>query len=696
MTICHPAAAARRRTVDWLGAALLVLALQCTPGDDASPAAAAASLPPPGPRPAAAVDGLALLVGINDYLPSGREDDFASLAGAENDVARARDLLLGRFGFAAEQILTLVGAEATHERIVRAFHEHLIQRAGPQTRVVFWFSGHGSRVPDASGADGAPRDAGEAVFDNTLVAHDSRAVDPDGGYDLTDDELASLLAALPAEDVLVVTDCCHSGGVLRGGKRAPGVRECRAGTVPLATARLDAFWPKAVALRDDPHGELPAVVQLAACGALEEAGELEHPLGAFGTLTWCLTETLGEVEPKTAWAEVAAIVRARVSGIGTRPGQRVQLVGDGARAVFGGRGRPVPPGYAVDRLGRRSLSIAVGTLHGVNEGAELELRDLGGKPVGTARVVRARTTTCVAEWDGSGEPPAGGLRAVEKALADGQPRLKVAIEDLDGELLDGSPVALAVPPAAADYVLRRHPNGLGLFDRSGRCVRSCAYDPIALATELQREQRFQTLWQGVAAPGRYELELRITPTPADAPEVARWPPARLRPAAGRGVGGVGVVVGAATLGEKTGGALVDLTVVNHSDADLFIVVLSATETREVNVLRGAAEGDGVVRAHGSVRRRVLLGPAAGWPEAQPMLDRYIAVATPRHADFGPFESKATYSPTRGTVDPALPPFLRAALGSARTRGDMDRPAWGIATCDVQLVQPQVYEATQPK
>jgi hypothetical protein len=89
-------------------------------------------------------------------------------------------------------VLVLRDEEATHERVVRAFDEWLIRRAGPDTEVVFWYSGHGSRVPDASSSPASETDG----LDSTLVLYDSRAVDPQGAYDLSDDALYSLLAAL--------------------------------------------------------------------------------------------------------------------------------------------------------------------------------------------------------------------------------------------------------------------------------------------------------------------------------------------------------------------------------------------------------------------------------------------------------------------------------------------------------------------
>src|SRR6187549_2623817 len=128
--------------------------------------------PVAAPREAPAT--LALLIGVNEYADAG-EHTPPLLVGAENDVSRAAALLTGRFGFDAAGIVKLVGKEATHQAIVSTFGRHLIEQAGPETRVVVWFSGHGSRVPDASKKDTSQRDD-EEPFDETLIAWDSRFV----------------------------------------------------------------------------------------------------------------------------------------------------------------------------------------------------------------------------------------------------------------------------------------------------------------------------------------------------------------------------------------------------------------------------------------------------------------------------------------------------------------------------------------
>lgn len=641
---------------------------------------------PPAPR------ALALLVGICDYAAPPEGEPLGHLAGPANDVARARQLLVEHFGFAADEVEVLIGAQATHEAIVTTFDRHLIRRAGPRTKVVFWFSGHGSRVPDASREDRAPRDEDALVFDDTLIAYDSRAAAPAGSYDISDDELHSLLLALRAEDVVVVTDCCHSGGVLRGGREA-GVREGDAGDAPLDVERIRPFWPlPAPPVEDDVATDLPNVVQIAACGALEQAGEIDTAIGTYGTLSWFLTRALGDADAQTSWAEVAAVVRARVAGRGTRPTQIVQAVGPVERSVFGGRARPLPPGFQVDAFGTDNLWVGAGAIHGIGPRAELQIVDLEGAELGTATVVRVSATSCVADWTGPGARPRAAMRARPRTFGELRPPLRIALaEGVDAAVAGGSDIADVVSDAdTADAILAHDGAEFVLRDAAGAVLRGLGGDRDTVAAGLLREHYFRSLWQGIEHAGRFPLRLSLEP--ATDSDLERYGAARapLREIRTTAAGSASAVVGASALdpGQPTSGALVRLRVHNLGDRALHIAIVSCTEAREINVVYGRNEQN-VVGPGESFSKCVWVGSDPHWPAERSMVDRYIVVATPRFADFLPFESAAPRVRSRGSSD-GMPPFLREALGGARTRGpEMDEGAWGLACCDLQIVRPEV-------
>ncbi|GAX44259.1 peptidase C14 caspase catalytic subunit p20 [Tolypothrix sp. NIES-4075] len=155
---------------------------------------------------------LALLVGINEY-PNG----LPRLYGCVNDVRLQKELLIHRFGFKDNDILTLTDKQATRKGILTAFEDHLIKQAKPGDVVVFHFSGHGSQVvdPDRDSPDG---------LNSTFIPIDSElppGFPVTGGpvQDIMGHTLFLLMYALKTDNVTVVLDSCHSGGGTRGNFR---------------------------------------------------------------------------------------------------------------------------------------------------------------------------------------------------------------------------------------------------------------------------------------------------------------------------------------------------------------------------------------------------------------------------------------------------------------------------------------------
>ncbi|BAY22410.1 peptidase C14 caspase catalytic subunit p20 [Calothrix sp. NIES-2100] len=158
---------------------------------------------------------LALLVGINEY------QGIPALSGCVNDVQLQQELLIHRFGFNPQDILTLTDRKATRKGILTAFEEHLIKQAKPGDVVVFHFSGHGSRVLDRD------RDASDGL-NSTIVPIDGTL--PPGYPEqagpvqhIMGHTLFLLMSALKTDNVTVVLDSCHSGGGKRGNFRVRAV-----------------------------------------------------------------------------------------------------------------------------------------------------------------------------------------------------------------------------------------------------------------------------------------------------------------------------------------------------------------------------------------------------------------------------------------------------------------------------------------
>ncbi|MDP9199947.1 MAG: caspase family protein [Pseudomonadota bacterium] len=237
-----------------------------------------AALCTPAPASAAATSH-ALLIAINDYaVPS-----IPDLRGAVNDVELVARVLETRLEFDRKGITFLKDSQATRIAILDAIDE-LVEKAGPDDRVYFHFSGHGSQAPDRDGDE-------DDELDETIVAYDSRKP---GIPDITDDELNSRFARLRTRNVLLVFDSCHSGTVTRS------ISEIRTRAIP-ADDRGDLYQTTtraAVAVETLPH------VLMTGAPAHQQA--LDGPVdqgGFYGLFTYSLVRSL-EANGPGASAEI--------------------------------------------------------------------------------------------------------------------------------------------------------------------------------------------------------------------------------------------------------------------------------------------------------------------------------------------------------------------------------------------------------
>lgn len=148
----------------------------------------------------------ALLVGVGKYSVPGID-----LPGVDLDLERMRDTL-HLMGFEDAQIHTLADDQATSRNVIREFRTWLREDVEAQDRVVFYYSGHGSNTPDFDG------DESDGV-DEVLVTHDVRRVTKNGKRALVgvvdDDTMATMIAAIPSDNIWIIVDACHSGTVTR-------------------------------------------------------------------------------------------------------------------------------------------------------------------------------------------------------------------------------------------------------------------------------------------------------------------------------------------------------------------------------------------------------------------------------------------------------------------------------------------------
>ena len=261
---------------------------------------------------------LALLVGINEYPKLGAD---SQLRGTLADVAAMEAMVRGR---APNPVVkSLRDGEATRARVLEAW-EWLITEATSDDEVLFYWSGHGSRMQDSS--EEGHRDERDG-WDETLVPHDSGRRDQPN-RDIVDDEIRAWLHRLKAKTrhITLIVDACHSGTVAR----------TRVRTVP-RDPQPRPNDPKGDGVSMDPgpapFGLPEGAVLLAACRDPQLALELELGGEHRGIFTWALEQALAELPARFTWEEIFTLAEARV-GVGTFGEQIPRIEGARHRRSF--------------------------------------------------------------------------------------------------------------------------------------------------------------------------------------------------------------------------------------------------------------------------------------------------------------------------------------------------------------------------
>lgn len=140
----------------------------------------------------------AVLVGINRYAQPGSD-----LRGCVNDVHDVHGVLTELYGFAEQDITTLVDEQATQAAMQMAITD-LVASGEPGDVLLLHYSGHGSHVRDVSGDEDDGRD-------EILCPHDMSWDAP-----FLDDWLRTAFDKLvDGANLTVIMDCCHSGSNTR-------------------------------------------------------------------------------------------------------------------------------------------------------------------------------------------------------------------------------------------------------------------------------------------------------------------------------------------------------------------------------------------------------------------------------------------------------------------------------------------------
>ncbi|HBF22709.1 MAG TPA: hypothetical protein DDW23_02725, partial [Planctomycetes bacterium] len=637
---------------------------------------------------------------------------WSDLDGAVNDVNRAAQVLIERFGFREGDVTVLTDTQATHEGIVRAFYEKLIQPAQSDTEALFWYSGHGSRLPDASGVGGSELDG----MDSTFIAYDSR--DGIDEFDITDDEIHSLLAALcrKTPNVTVVTDCCHSGGITRG-PAAGKSRSAEAGKSPVTETDLADFWPPDVPFLEDGdprRGPLPYTA-IYASSSRQTAKEISLRIPgrepkSHGAMTWFFLSALEEAKPGTTYRDLVRSTALKVAEY--FPDQDVQAEGELDRMFLAADFSAPPPGFAgiLQPDGMR-VDIEAGHAHFMKRDTLLEIQDISGKILGKARANRVFATHAVARVEGGPlkyqsaipvrvvelERPSGddpfpvyvGQSSLENALAQSLSRRGKDIVEILREPLMGNGYQALITEQGA-LALWTAGDGVPLWEEGAITGSDAARGARAADGILEflktKESRFRNLWSLASQPGNIPIQGSFQAPSKDFEQRTGLSGVVLEENKERGFAQGSSESGFAVNIPKGEKPVIGMQLGIPSDAQAaHLTVLVVSENRDIDVIYPAPGNRSNRFEPGENRIEHWRVKIDRWDLTRPMRDRYLIIATESWQDFHSLVQKGKVEKTRGG---GVPPILAQAFTKERTRGGPStsprNQGFGVMALDLQL------------
>lgn len=151
----------------------------------------------------------ALLVAVNEY----KHKPEINFSGMENDLVRMREILWN-LGFLDDQIKELSGTMATRANIIQEINA-LTKKISKKDRLLFYYTGHGSKIKDQDGDESDGLDEMLLTYDSRFeMSLDSDERLPTSG--LRDDMFYQLISKSPTQDNFIIIDSCFSRTAVRG------------------------------------------------------------------------------------------------------------------------------------------------------------------------------------------------------------------------------------------------------------------------------------------------------------------------------------------------------------------------------------------------------------------------------------------------------------------------------------------------
>lgn len=325
----------------------------------------------------------ALLIGINNY-----PIDSHKLNGCINDRNAMNDFFKSycETNDLNYQPLLLSDEEATRQGIIDGFEQFKDAKTGDLC--VLYFSGHGSQMI-------APKEFWRDETDQrceTVVCHDSRI---GKGRDLSDKELSYLIWKYTHnKDVhfLATFDCCHAGTITRSVEMVHRMAEVN--TTPVFAKRFEGveFYKSHEGQLIPPESDH---IALSASRSYESSVELTLGGQRRGLFTYSLIDVLTQTDLTTlSYSGLMSKVQTRVHSRIDSQHPQVDAQGQASiKQLFLDGNLKTNPSYIVKHNEKKGWVIDLGTIHGMNTNAKIqlehndEIKNISLQSIGTSQSI---------------------------------------------------------------------------------------------------------------------------------------------------------------------------------------------------------------------------------------------------------------------------------------------------------------------
>ena len=218
------------------------------------------------PKGDGVVEYHAVICGVANYSGTSNDLDYC-----DDDARDFRAALLEGNNWDAANIRLLIDSWVT-ESTVRGSINAMAAAADADDVCVFFFSGHGTRLPDVS-----PKDESDG-YDEALCPYSFSET-------ILDDELSEWIGALPTDKYAVIIDSCYSGGQIKSSTTMRGIGD-------RFSAEGDGFAADFFSDDTKDLNDLGRGVVLTACRDTEYS--YEGPMWYNGVFTYYLVQGMAE------------------------------------------------------------------------------------------------------------------------------------------------------------------------------------------------------------------------------------------------------------------------------------------------------------------------------------------------------------------------------------------------------------------